>query len=119
MRGELFDVIGIYLRPPFVYRQSIMVPVKVDIDALIEVSHLNILISPYFSVSRDNLIHLLMILKMEGNDNTSKIGKIETDIIQISERKYFVFSSLVLSIKNKCFHEIASAKLVPIKTIIS
>ena len=80
MRGELFDVIGIYLRPPFVYRQSIMVPVKVDIDALIEVSHLNILVSPYFSVSRDNLIHLLMILKMEGNDNTRKIGKLKRNV---------------------------------------
>ena len=73
MRVELFDVIGIYLRPPFVYHQSIMVSVKVDIDALIEVSNLNILVSPYFSVSRDNLVHLLMILKMEGNDNTRKI----------------------------------------------
>ena len=101
MKGEQFRVIGIYLTPPFVYHQSILVPVKVDIDALIEVSQPNTFINPHFSVSRENLIHWLMILKMQGNNDTRQIGKLEIDIIDISERKCFVCSLLVLSIKNK------------------
>ena len=60
MKGERFCVIGIYLRFPFVYHQSILVTVKVDIDALIKGSQSNTFINPDFLVSRENLIHWLM-----------------------------------------------------------
>ena len=99
MKGEHFRVIAIYLTPPFVYHQSILVTVKVDIDALIDLYFIN----PHFSGSRENLIHWLMILKMQGNDDTRQIGKLEIDIINISERKCFASSLLVFSIKNKNF----------------
>ena len=49
MRVELSGVFHIYLRPPFVYHQSIMVPVKVNIDILVEGSQLNTFIRPFFS----------------------------------------------------------------------
>ena len=84
VRVGLFGVIGIYLRPPFLYHQSILVPVNVDIDGLIEVSQLNTFISPHFSVSRENLVHFLMILKMTRNDDTRQIEKLEINIIEIS-----------------------------------
>ena len=45
MRVELSAFIGIYLRRSFVYHPSIMVPIKVNIDALIEVSQLNTFVS--------------------------------------------------------------------------
>ena len=45
-------------------------------------------------------------------DDTRKIGKLEIDIIGINERKYFVCSLLVLSIKNKNYHEMASTKQI-------
>ena len=51
-----------------------------------------------------------MILKMQGNDDTRQIGKLEIDIIDVNERKCFVCSLLVFSIKNKNFHKIASTK---------
>ena len=54
-----------------------------------------------------------MILKMEGNDDTRSIGKLEIDIIEVNERL------LVLSIKNRSFHEITSTNLGQIKVIIS
>ena len=44
-----------------------------------------------------------MILKMQGNDDTRQIGKLEIDIINISKRKCFACSLLVFSIKNKNF----------------
>ena len=53
MEVELSGVIGIYLRRSFVYYQSIMVLVKVNVDALIQVSQINTFISPDFSVSRE------------------------------------------------------------------
>ena len=42
-----------------------MVPVKVDINALIEVSQLNICINPHSSVATENLSYWFMILKMK------------------------------------------------------
>ena len=68
MRMEFSSVFfrpGIYLRPPFLYHQSIMVLVQVNIDVLVEVSKLNTFIRPHFSVPREKLIHWLMILKMD------------------------------------------------------
>ena len=53
MEVELSRVIGIYLRSSFVYYQSIMSSVKVNIDALIQVSQINTFISPLFSVLRE------------------------------------------------------------------
>ena len=53
-----------------------------------------------------------MILKMQGNDDTRQIGKLEIDIIDVNERKCFVCSLLVFSIKNKNFHKIASTKSI-------
>ena len=70
VRLELFGGIIICLRPLLVYHQSIMVPVKVDIDALFEVSLLNAFINTHFSVAIENLIHCVMILKVKGNDDT-------------------------------------------------
>ena len=118
MKVELFCVIIIYLRSLFVYHQSIMVPVKVDIDPLIELRNINTFISPHFSVSREDLIHWLMILKIEENDDTRSVSKFEINI-EIRERKYFASSLLVLIIKSKSFLEIASRELVPIKTVVS
>ena len=116
MKVELFCVIIVYLRSLFVYHQSITVPVKLNIDALIELRDINTFISPHFSVSREDLIHWLMILKIEGNDETRSVGKFEINI-EIHERKCFASSLLVL--KSKSFHEIALRELVPIKAIIS
>ena len=45
-----------------------MVPVKVDIDALIEVSQLNTSINPHSSVATENLSYWFMILKMKGSN---------------------------------------------------
>ena len=70
MIGEHFCVIGMNLASRFVYSQSILVPVKVDIDALIEVSQLNTFINPHFSVATENLIDWSMILRIKGNDDT-------------------------------------------------
>ena len=53
MEVELSSVIGIYLRRSFVYYQSIMVLVKVNVDALIQLSQINTFASPDFSVSRE------------------------------------------------------------------
>ena len=80
------------------------------IDALIEVRRPNFFIKPHFSVSRENLIYWLMILKIQGNDDTRQIRKLEIDIIDINERKCFVCSLLVFSIKNKIHHKIALTK---------
>ena len=118
MKVELFCVIIIYLRSLFVYHQSIMVPVKVDINALIELRNINTFINPHFSVSREDLIHWLMILKIEENDDTRSVAKFEISI-EIRERKCFASSLLVLIIKSKSFLEIASRELVPIKTVVS
>ena len=70
MKGEHFRVFGINLAPRFVYNQSILVPVKVYIDALIEVSQLNTFINPHFSVATENLIDWSMILRIKRNDDT-------------------------------------------------
>ena len=50
MKGEHFRVIAIYLTPPFVYHQSILVTVKVDIDALID---LYLYKSTFFRLKRE------------------------------------------------------------------
>ena len=118
MKVELFCVIIVYLRSLFVYHQSITVPVKLNIDALIELRDINTFISPHFSVSREDLIHWLMILKIEENDDTRSVSKFEINI-EIRERKCFASSLLVLIIKSKSFHEISLRELVPIKAIIS
>ena len=69
IRVGLFSVIGVYVEPCFAYHQSLLVPVDVDINALVKVSQLNTFISPHFSVSRENLVHFFMVLKMKGNDD--------------------------------------------------
>ena len=69
IRVGLFGVIAVYLEPPFAYHQSLLAPVNVDKNALVEVSQINTFINPHFSVSRENLVHFLMVLKMKGNDD--------------------------------------------------
>ena len=69
IRVGLFGVIAVYLEPPFAYHQLLLVPVNVDKNALVKVSQLNTFINPHFSVSRENLVHFLMVLKMKGNDD--------------------------------------------------
>ena len=96
-----------------------MVPVKVDIDALIEVSQLNTFINTHFSVATENLIHCVVILKVKGNDDTRSFEKPEIDILEITERKCFVHYSF-LYLKTKFSMSLlrkSKLKLVPIKGI--